>query len=131
MKNFLFLLLMFFVLISCATKTKVEYVDREVVRNNIVKVHDTISVEKRDSVFHSVIQKGDTVYDTKYIERTRWKDRIVEVHDTCHSDSIVTECKETVKVETRIPFFCKVAFGIALMVIIITVIRMFLWQRIH
>lgn len=131
MKKFLFLLLMFFVLISCATKTKVEYVDREVVRNNIIKVHDTISVEKRDSVFHSVIQKGDTVYDTKYIERTRWKDRIVEVYDTCHSDSIVTEYKETVKVEARIPFFYKVAFGIALMAIIITVIRMCLWQRIR
>ena len=118
-----------FILISCATKTKVEYVDREVVRNNIIKVHDTISVEKRDSVFHSVIQKGDTIYDTKYIERTRWKDRIVEVHDTCRNDSTATKYKEIVKIETRIPNLINVTFCVALVVILIAIIRIYRWLR--
>ena len=50
---------------SCATKTKIEYRDREVVKYNTSYVHDTTFVEKHDSVYHTIFQKGDTVYDTK------------------------------------------------------------------
>lgn len=93
-------------LVSCATRRQIEYRDRDVVRYNTQYVHDTTYVEKHDSTYHSVIQKGDTVYDTKYIERTRWRDKIVLKSDTCWRDSIVTQYKEKVVVEKVVPKWC-------------------------
>ena len=55
---------------SCATKTKIEYVDREVVKYKKEVVHDTLIQHTHDSVYHTVFQKGDTIYDTKYVEKT-------------------------------------------------------------
>lgn len=80
---------MFLVMCSCGTTKKIEYRDREVEKWNTQYVHDTTYVEKKDSTYHSVIQKGDTIYDTKYIERIKYRDKVVIQRDT-----IVTIQKE-------------------------------------
>ena len=115
---------------SCATKTKIEYRDREVVKYNTSYVHDTTFMEKHDSVYHTIFQKGDTVYDTKYVERTRWRDNIVVKKDTCWRDSIVTIKKETVKEVTKIPKLFKIAFVFSILVIIFAVVKSIRWLQI-
>lgn len=115
---------------SCATKTKIEYRDRDVVKYNTSYVHDTTFVEKHDSVYHTIFQKGDTVYDTKYVERRRWRDNIVVKKDTCWRDSIVTIKKETVKEVTKIPKLFKIAFVFSILVIIFAVVKSIRWLQI-
>ena len=115
---------------SCATKTKIEYRDREVVKYNTSYVHDTTFVEKHDSVYHTILQKGDTVYDTKYVERTRWRDNIVVKKDTCWRDSIVTIKKETVKEVTKIPKLFKIAFVFSILVVIFAIVKLIRWLQI-
>ena len=115
---------------SCATKTKIEYRDREVVKYNTSYVHDTTFVEKHDSVYHTIFQKGDTVYDTKYVERTRWRDNIVVKKDTCWRDSIVTIKKETVKEVTKIPKLFKITFVFSILVIIFAIVKLVRWLQI-
>jgi len=87
----------FLLLSSCATKTKIEYVDREVVRYDTKIQHDTLINNVHDSIFHTIIQKGDTVYNIKYVERIKYKDRTVVRVDTCYQDSITTQVKEVVR----------------------------------
>ena len=83
-----------FITSSCATKTKIEYRDRDVNHYITNVVHDTLIDKTTDSVYVNVYTKGDTVFKEKYKERTRWRDRIVERHDTCYKDSIVIETTE-------------------------------------
>lgn len=53
-------------------------------------VHDTInhtvmridSVYDRDSVYVEVAQRGDTIFNTKFVEK--WRTRNVQVHDTLY-----------------------------------------------
>ena len=115
---------------SCATKTKIEYRDRDVVKYNTSYVHDTTFVEKHDSVYHTIFQKGDTVYDTKYVERTRWRDNIVVKKDTCWGDSIVTIKMETVKEVTKIPKLFKIAFVFSILVVIFAIVKLIRWLQI-
>lgn len=115
---------------SCATKTKIEYRDRDVVKYNTSYVHDTTFVEKHDSVYHTIFQKGDTVYDTKYVERTRLRDNIVVKKDTCWRDSIVTIKKETVKEVTKIPKLFKITFVFSILVIIFAIVKLVRWLQI-
>ena len=115
---------------SCATKTKIEYRDRDVVKYNTSYVHDTTFVEKHDSVYHTIFQKGDTVYNTKYVERTRWRDNIVVKKDTCWRDSVVTIKKETVKEVTKIPKLFKIAFVFSILVVIFAIVKLIRWLQI-
>lgn len=91
---------------SCSPKTHIEYVDREVIKYQTQYVHDTTFVAKHDSIFHTIYQKGDTVFDTKYVERTRYKDRIVIKTDTCYKDSIDVQYKEITIEKRVIPKWC-------------------------
>ena len=115
---------------SCATKTKIEYRDRDVVKYNTSYVHDTTFVVKHDSVYHTIFQNGDTVYDTKYVERTRWRDNIVVKKDTCWRDSIVTIKKETVKEVTKIPKLFWISMCFSILVIIFAFVKLFRWLQI-
>lgn len=115
---------------SCATKTKIEYRDRDVVKYNTSYVHDTTFVENHDSVYHTIFQKGDTVYDTKYVERTILRDNIVVKKDTCWRDSIVTIKKETVKEVTKIPKLFKITFVFSILVIIFAIVKLIRWLQI-
>ena len=116
------LLIMVFVLSSCATKTKIEYRDRDVNHYITNTVHDTLIDKTTDSVYFEVMVKGDTVFKTKYKEKIRWRDRIVERHDTCWRDSVVTEYKETVKEDVKIPkiFWFSLFFSIVCVIFAIT-----------
>lgn len=131
MKKLVLILVSIVVLCSCATKTKIEYVDREVVKYQTQYVHDTTRVEKHDSVFHTIYQRGDTIYDTKYVERTRWRDKIVVKSDTCWRDSVVTIKKETVKEITKIPKLFKISFVFSILVIILVAYKIIRWLQIR
>lgn len=120
-----------FVLSSCATRTKIEYRDVIVDHYNTIEVHDTLRENTHDSVYVEIKQKGDTVYNTKYVERTKWRDKIVERHDTCWRDSVVTEYKETTVEKTKIPklFWASLVFSV--IVIIFAFIKLIRWLQIQ
>ena len=115
---------------SCATKKQIEYVDREVVKYQKEVVHDTLLQHTHDSIYHTVFQKGDTVYDTKYVEKTRWRDRIVEKHDTCYRDSVATEYKETVKEVVKYPKTYWFAIGISILFFIFAFVKLIRWIQV-
>ena len=114
---------------SCATKTKIEYRDRIVDHYNTIVQHDTLREHTSDSIFEKVYVKGDTVYNTKYVEKTRWRDRIVERHDTCWRDSVVTEYKETTKEVTKIPKLFWISMCFSILVIIFAFVKLFRWLK--
>lgn len=116
---------------SCATKTKIEYRDRDVNHYITNTVHDTLIDKTTDSVYFEVKVKGDTVYQTKYKEKTRWRDRIIERHDTCWRDSVVTKYKETVKEVTKIPKIFWVSLFISIICVIFAFIKLVRWLQIH
>ena len=116
---------------SCATKTKIEYRDRIVDHYNTIVQHDTLREHTSDSIFEKIYVKGDTVYNTKYVEKTRWRDRIVERHDTCWRDSLVTEYKETTKEVTKIPKLFWISMCFSILVIIFAFVKLFRWLQIH
>lgn len=116
---------------SCATKTKIEYRDRIVDHYNTIVQHDTLREHTSDSIFEKIYVKGDTVYNTKYVEKTRWRDRIVDIHDTCWRDSVVTEYKETTKEFTKIPKLFWISMCFSILVIIFAFVKLFRWMQIH
>ena len=116
-------LLVVMMLSSCATKTKIEYVDREVVKYQKEVVHDTLIQHTHDSVYHTVFQKGDTIYDTKYVEKTKWRDRAVVKIDTCYRDSIRTVIKESVKEKQIIPKWCYYSIVFSVLFLIFALIK--------
>ena len=115
---------------SCATKKKIEYVDRDVNHYITNTVHDTIIDRTTDSVYFESIVSGDTVYMTKYKEKTRWRDRIVERHDTCWRDSVVTEYKETTKEVVKYSKTYWYFLGFSVLVIIFAFIKLLRWMGI-
>lgn len=114
---------------SCATKTRIEYRDRDVNHYITNTVHDTLVDKTTDSIYVEIRTMGDTVYNTKYVEKTRWRDRIVERHDTCWRDSVVTEYKETVKEVIKIPKFYTYSLIFSILVIIFAIIKFYKWLR--
>lgn len=123
----LFIIVMFFS--SCATRKTIEYRDRDVNHYITNTVHDTVRIHDKDSVAHTIRIIGDTVYDTKYVEKTRWRDRIVEKHDTCWRDSVVTEYKETTKEVVKYPKTYWWFLGISIISIIFAFVKVSRWLR--
>ena len=122
-------LIVVILLSSCATRTKIEYRDRDVNHYITNVVHDTVIEKSTDSVYVAVTTKGDTVYKDVYREKVRWRDRIVEKHDTCWRDSIVTEYKEITKEVVKFPktywwFLC-----ISIISIIFAIVKVLKWLR--
>ena len=120
-----------FLFCSCATKSKIEYVDREVVRYETKVQHDTLINNVHDSIYHTVFQKGDTVYDTKYVEKTRWRERVVVSTDTLWRDSVVTEYRETVREIVKIPKIYTYAFIFSVICIIFAIFKVIRWIQWH
>jgi len=128
LKTVLFAMTLLF--FSCATRTKIEYVDREIVKYQKEVVHDTLMQHTHDSVYHTVFQKGDTVYDTKYVEKTKWRDRVVYKTDTCYRDSICTQIKEKTVEKQKIPKWCYYCLVVSILFIIFALYKFFqAWQR--
>lgn len=115
---------------SCATQTKTEYRDRVVDHYITNTVHDTLVDKTTDSVYFEVKVKGDTVFQTKYREKTRWRDRIVERKDTCWRDSVVKEYTETVKTVVKYPKTYWYAVGISFLFFIFAFVKLLRWLRI-
>jgi hypothetical protein len=116
---------------SCATKNKVDYTDKEVVKYQKEFVHDTLIQHTHDSIYHTIFQKGDTVYSTKYVEKTRWRDRVVVKTDTCYRDSVRTQIKETVVEKQKIPKWCYYCLVGCVLFIIFAFIKLVRWLQIH
>lgn len=125
MIRYILIVLFVFALYSCATKTKIEYRDRVLTEYNTKEVHDTLFIHTSDSVHHNMFQRNDTVFDIKYIERTKWRERIVEKHDTCWRDKRVTEYMEKTKEVKYIPNIYKYAFAFSILVIIFAFARLY------
>lgn len=126
----LLIIALIFMLSSCATRTKIEYRDRDVNHYITNVVHDTLIDKMTDSVYFEKIVNGDTVFMTKYKEKTRWRDRIVEKHDTCWRDSVVTIKKETTKEVVKIPKIFRFSLAFSIFVIIFAIIKLLKWLRI-
>lgn len=120
-----------FLLCSCATKKQIEYVDREVVKYQKEVVHDTLINNIHDSVYHTVFQRGDTIYDTKYVEKTKYRDRVVVKTDTCYRDSIQVQIKESVVEKQKIPKWCYYCLGICVLFVIFAFIKLVRWLQIR
>lgn len=114
---------------SCITKTKVEYRDRVVDHYITNTVHDTLVDKITDSVYVNIFTRGDTVFQIKYKEKTRWRDKIVETHDTCWRDSIVTINKEITKEITKIPKIFKISIVLSVLVIIFGLVKLIRWLK--
>ena len=114
---------------SCATKRQIEYVDREVVKYQKEVVHDTLIQHTHDSVYHTIFQKGDTIYDTKYVEKTKWRDKVVYKIDTCHRDSICTQIKEKTVEKQIIPKWCYFSLVVCVIFLIFAFRKLIQWLQ--
>ena len=106
MKKLLYIMCALFLLSGCATKSKIDYRDRDVVKYIKSIQHDTLINNVHDSVYNNVFTRGDTVYNFKYKERVSFKDRIVFRTDTLKKDSIQTQYKENTIIKKIIPKWC-------------------------
>lgn len=118
-----------FLLAACATRTRIEYRDRDVNHYITNTIHDTLINNTRDSIYVEVLAKGDTIWRTKYVEKTKWRDRAIERHDTCWRDSIVVEYKENVKEVTRVPKIYKFSLLLSILCIIFVFIKLARWLK--
>ena len=106
MKKLLYIMCALFMLSGCATKSKIDYRDRDVVKYIKSIQHDTLINNVHDSVYNNIFTRGDTVYNFKYKERVSFKDRIVFRTDTLKKDSIQTQYKENTIIKKIIPKWC-------------------------
>ena len=114
-------------LVGCATKKQIEYVDRDVVKYVTKVHHDTLINNVHDSIYHTIFQKGDTVYDTKYVEKTKYRDRVVVKTDTCYKDSIQVQEKTNIKEKKVIPKWCYFSLFLSVLFIIFVIIKIKAW----
>lgn len=129
MKKIALLFVLCLFITSCKTTTRVEYKDRYIDRYITQVQHDTLREKVTDSVYFEVIQKGDTIYKTKYKEVIKWRDRVVEKIDTCYKDSIITENKESVKEIKYVPKIYKISMAISILLLIFALVKLALWLR--
>lgn len=119
----LFIVVMFFS--SCATRTKIEYKDRDVY-HYVTKVEkDTVKESVHDSVY--IHEKGDSFFVERW--HTKYVDKIVERHDTCWRDSLVTEYKEKTKEVVKYPKTYWWFLGISIISIIFAFVKVSRWLR--
>lgn len=127
--SILSLLCMCFLLSSCRAPTNVQYVEKD---NNLYKtkeVHDTLIWSTHDSIYHTVFQKGDTVYDTKYVEKVRYIQKVVETNDTVYEDRIVTEISEKVIEKKVVPKWCYYSLVICVLFVIFASKKVIQWLQ--
>ena len=106
------------VLTSCSLLKKIEYRDLVVDHYNTVTVHDTTKIKEKDSTYHFIRVVNDTVFDTKYVEKTKYRDRVVVKTDTCYRDSIQVQIKESVVEKQKIPKWCYYCLVVSVLFII-------------
>lgn len=119
------------VITSCSLLEKIEYRDRVVDHYNTVTVHDTTKIKEKDSTYHFIRVVNDTIYDTKYVEKTKWRDRVVYKTDTCYRDSTrIQTIEKTVEVQ-KIPKWCYYCLAICALFIIFAFVKLVRWLQIR
>lgn len=126
--SILFITLLF---ASCRPQKEIQYVDREVIKYVTQIQHDTLITNIHDSVYHTIFQKGDTIYNTKYVSKIQYKDRIVERIDTMYMDSINIEYKEKVVEITKTPKWCYYCLAISIICFIFAILKIYKWLTIR
>lgn len=122
--SFVFVILLFS---SCATKTKIEYVDRDVVKYEYKTRIDTLFENTHDSIFQTIYQKGDTIYNIKYKEKIKYKNKYVYLTDTIYKDSIQTLYKQSVTEKKIIPKWCYSSLAVWLLLLIFATYKIYKW----
>lgn len=123
MRKFVFVLICcVFALCSCATRTRVEYVDKEVVKYVTQVQHDTLINNTHDSIYVTEKSSGDTIYVTKYVEHVQYRDRIVVKADTLWRDSLVYKDKETRVEVKKTPKWCYLSLVVAVLCIAMMIV---------
>lgn len=129
MKKIILIISTLFLIVGCATKTQIEYKDRDVLKYITSIQHDTLINNVHDSVYNNIFTKGDTVYNFKYKERIAYKDRIVFKNDTIKKDSIQTQYKESTIIKTKIPKWCWILLVINIFICIFVGIKFYIKWR--
>lgn len=106
MKKILFIVMAVTLLSGCATRNKIEYRDRDVIKYISTIQKDTLINNIHDSIYNNIFTKGDTVYNTKYRERVQYRNRVILKNDTIKKDSIQIQYKENTIIKTKIPKWC-------------------------
>lgn len=112
---------------SCATRTQIEYRDKEVIKyvNSIQR--DTLINNVHDSIFMNTYTINDTVYQYKYKEKLVYKDRIVIKNDTIKD--IQTEISEKVITKYKVPKWCWYLLGINILIVAFIIGKKYIkWQ---
>lgn len=130
MKKLLFLTLASLLLLSCKTRTVVEYRDRETIRYVSSVAHDTLINYVHDSVGFDIQQRNETIYATKYKEHIEYRDKIVIRHDTCWRDSLVTERIENRVEVKKTPKWCYCTLMLSLIFILLSLYKLLRWLKI-
>lgn len=129
MKHLLFLITLL-ILCSCASRKQIEYRDRYIDRYITNTQHDTIINNTRDSIYVSIYEKGDTIYNTKYVEKTIYLDKIKIQIDTIYRDSIRTEFIEKTKEVIKIPKIYHISLVICIIMLIFAIAKALKWLKI-
>lgn len=112
---------------ACGTKTKIEYVDREVVKYEYKTLYDTLITNTHDSIYQTIYQKGDTVYNVKYKEIIKYKDKISFHTDTIYKDSIQTVVNKETVTKKIIPKWCYYSLVGWVLLLIFAIYKGFKW----
>ena len=129
MKHLLFLITLL-ILCSCASRKQIEYRDRYIDRYITNTQHDTIINNTRDSIYVSIYEKGDTIYNTKYVEKTIYLDKIKIQIDTIYRDSIRTEFIEKTKEVIKIPKIYHISLVVCIIMLIFAIAKALKWLKI-
>ena len=115
--------------VGCATKSKIEFRDRDVFKYITSVQHDTLINNIHDSVYNNIFTRGDTVYNVKYKERVAYHDRIVFRNDTIKKDSIQTQYKENTIIKNKIPKWCWILLVINIILCTFVGVKFYIkWQ---
>ena len=129
LRNSFIFILCLFALLSCKTKEKIEYVDRWKTEYKTIFQHDSIFTDVHDSIFQTIYQKGDTIYNTKYKEKIKYKDRISYKTDTIFRDSVQYVIKEETKIKEVTPKWCYYCLGLSCIFVIFAIVKVVRWLR--
>lgn len=127
MRKVVLLCILPFLLFSCATKKESQYEGNVIIKYITKETHDTVTQNVHDSIFHTIFQKGDTVYETKYIEKTKIVRVVENKCDTLWRDSIRTVKIEKTIEKKYIPKICYFSFAICGLVIIFALVKIKKW----
>lgn len=110
-------------LCSCAATKQIEWRDREVEKWNTQVVHDTVRVYEKDSTYHNIVTRNDTVFDTERIVHIEWRDKIIVNTDTLIRYQTVVEYKDRIVEKEIVPKWCWYCLAFSILCFIFAIIK--------